>query len=322
MFQALLASGMIKTVLKFLFIGTGIYIVYRYFANNANEKRYIKDDKDFASNPAKGQAAALRAAMNPSGEAKLFDMDGQNKTAIMNIATEITDLQAVIDAYTDRFKGSLMHDLEIEIGAEEQQRFIALAGGAAKVPNTNYDSIKTGVPAFNMVRTTKPANARSTPKKPGIFDHGNILKEFDPYNIIGSTTGKTQYDAANDIIFVEVKVANKKKQMVTFWVAKSQVEFISPSEYPKRKAAGEHFTLQQFDGLGCTPSPELATKGQAIIYNENFEPVNKTPKNSRLGVPAMFLKLNDRLFIRFLSVDGVRCWVDTKDVFVFLPTTK
>jgi hypothetical protein len=295
--------------------------VYRYFANNANEKRYIKDDVDFATNLAKGQAAALRAAMNPSGEAKLFDMDGQNKPAIMRIATEIKDLQKVIDAYTDRFKGSLMHDLEIEIGAEEQQRFIALAGGAATVANTSYESIKTGVPAFNMVRTTKPANARSTPKKPGIFDHGNILKEFEANNIIGDSTGKTQYDAVNDIIFIEVKVANKRKQLVTFWVAKSQVELVNSAEYRRRKAAGEKFTLQQFDGLGCTPSPELATKAQAIIYNESFKPIDKAPANARLGVPVMVLKLKDRVLIRFLSVDGVRCWVDTKDVFAFLPTT-
>lgn len=281
----------------------------------------MKDDKDLATDISKGQALALRAAMNPSGSASLFDVDGTNKTAIMNIATEIKDLQAVIDAYNARFGGSLMHHLEIEIGAEEQQRFIALAGGAAKVANTNYESIKTGVSSFNLVRTIKPANARSTPKKPGYFDHGNILKTFDPYYVIGNSTGKTQYDAANDIIFIEVKVANKRKQQVTFWVAKSQVELISPTDYPKRKAAGEKFTLQQLDGIGATPSPELATKRPTIIYGEDFEPTDKIRERARLGIPTMFLRFNNRVLVRFLSVDGHRCWVDTKDVFVFLPKT-
>jgi hypothetical protein len=320
MLQAILASGLIK-VIKLIAVGIGIIIVFRYFKNRNNEKKYVKDDKDAADNPAKGQAISLRAAMNPSGSASLFDVDGTNKTAIMNIATEIKDLQAVIDAYNERFSGSLLHHLEIEIGAEELQRFIALAGGAAKVANTNYESIKTGVATYNLVRTIKPTNARSTPVKPGYFDHGNILKLFDANNVIGQSTGKTQYDAKNDIIFIEVKVANKRKQLVTFWVAKSQVELISPEDYTKRKASGEKFTLQQFDGLGAVPTPELATRRATVIYDENFEPTDKVRDRARLGPPTMFLRFGNKLLVRFRTVDGARCWVDTKDVFLFLPTS-
>lgn len=318
MIQALLASAIFRSVLKWLAIGTGIYIVFRYFGKKADEKRYEKDDKDLALNLAKGQAVALRAAMNPSGSATLFDVDGQNKTAIMNIATEIKDLQAVIDAYNARFKGSLIHHLEIEIGAEEMQRFLALAGGQSTVANTNYDSIKSGV-SKSMVRTIKPANARSSAKKTGYFEKSNVLKTFDAYNLIGISTGKTQYDAANDIIFLEAQAKNKRGQIVSFWVAKSQVELIDSQAYQKRKALKELFTHQLLDGLGAIPQMELATSRAAIVYNENFEPVDKVRDRARLGIPSMFLKMPDRVLVRFTTIDGVRRWIDTRYVFLFQP---
>jgi hypothetical protein len=321
MFEALIASRMLGKVLKFLLIATGIYIVYRYFANNRTQKHYEKDDKDAATNLAKGQAITLRIAMNPSGTPALFDVDGTNKTSIMTTAREIKDLQAVIDAYNERFQGSLLHHLELELGADDFQRFLALAGGASN-STVDYASLKNGVPANNLIRTTKQANARSTPKKPGFFDHGNILKTFDANNVIGDSTGKTDYDADNDIIFVEVKMQNKRKQLVNFWVAKSQVEFITPDQYNKRRAGGEKFTLQQLDGIGARPVPEIATHhAGTIIYGENFEPVDKVRDRARLGVPKMILNLGDRVLVRFLTVDGACRWVDTKDVFLFLPKT-
>lgn len=318
MFKSLIATNFMGAALRLLAIGTGIYIVFRYLGKKEEEKRYLKDDKDLATNLAKGQAVALRAAMNPSGSAALFDVDGQNKTAIMNIATEIKDLQAVTDAYNSRFKGSLIHHLEIEIGAEEMQRFLALAGGASTVANTNYESIKSGVQRA-FVRTTKETNARSTPKKTGLFDHSNILKTFNANNIVGSSTGKTQYDAANDIIFLEVQMKNKRKQLITFWVAKSQVELISNEDFNKRKAQNEKFTLQLLDGLGAVPSPELATARPAVVYNENFEPVDKVRERARLGKPSFFLKMPDRLLVRFTTVNGLRRWIDSRYVFLFTP---
>jgi hypothetical protein len=323
MLQAIIASSLLK-VLKFLAIATGIYIVYRYFANKKDEKTYMKDDEDTSNILAKGQAIALRAAMNPSGSLQLFDVDGTNKTAIMNIAREIKDLPAVVSSYNGRFGGSLLHHLEIELGAEDNQRFLALAGGsaAAVIPGANYDTLKTGVTPYNLVRTTKQANARSTPKKPGYFAHGNILKTFDANNIIGQSTGKTEYDAENDIIFIEAQMANKKKQLVKFWVAKSQIELIPPSEYTRRKATGEKFTLQQLDGIGSQPVPEIATRhAGTIIYGEDFQPTDKVRERARLGIPNMFLKVGDRVLVRFLTVDGFRRWVDTKDVLLFLPKT-
>jgi hypothetical protein len=280
----------------------------------------MKDDKDAAASLEKGQAVSLRIAMNPSGNTSLFDMDGTNKTAIMNIGREIKNLQGVIDAYNERFKGSLLHHLELELGAEDYQRFLALAGGATN-STTNYQSLKTGV-TRGIVRTLKPTNARSTPKKPGFFDHGNILKTFDAYNLIGHSSGKTEYDAENDIIFIEMSAANKQKQLVKFWVAKSQVEILTADELSRRRSTGEKFTLQQMDGFGKQSVPELATRHAAtIIYGEDFTPVDKVRERARLGVPNMFLTVGKRVFVRFLTVDGYRRWVETKDVLLYLPKT-
>lgn len=316
----LLATGGLLKVIKYVAIITGIVIVFRYFAHRNKENKYMKDDKTAANSLETGQAISLRIAMNPSGSAALFDVDGTNTTAIMNIAKEIKNLQGVIDAYNSRFSGSLLHHLEIELGAEKFQTFLALAGGASN-SSTDYKSVKDGVPAYRLVRTTKQANARSTAKKTGLWDHSNILKTFDPYNVVGSSTGKTGYDVENDIIFVEVKSRNKKKQDVTFWVAKSQVEFIAPADFDRRKASGEKFTLQQLEGLGCLPMPELATKNVAIIYGEDFAPVDKVRERALLGVPDMFLRAGEKMLVRFLTIDGCRRWVDVKDVFLYSPKT-
>ncbi len=319
MFQALIASGVLKQLLKWIVLGTGVYIVYKYLANKKEEHDYMRDDKDAAASAETGQAVAIRIAMNPSGNTSLFDMDGTNKTAILSIAREIKNLQGVIDAYNQRFKGSMLHHLELELGPEDYQKFLALAGGANN-STVNYQVVKDGVKANNFVRTTKAANARSSPKKPGFFDRDNVLKTFDPLNIIGSTTGKTDYDSENDIIFVEVRMVNKKSQQVKFWVAKSQIEMFTSEEYRRRKNGGEHFTLQQLDGLGVMPKPELGTlRAGTIIYGEDFKPVDKVRDRARLGVPNMFAKVGDIMLVRFTTADNYRRWVNVKDVCLFLP---
>lgn len=319
MMQALIASGILKTVLKWVLVGTGIYIVYKYVANKKEEHDYMKDDKDAAASMETGQAVSIRIAMNPSGNTSLFDVDGTNKTALMNIAREIKNLQGVIDAYNKRFSGSMLHHLELELGAEDYQRFLALAGGANN-STVNYQVVKDGVKANAFVRTTKQANARSAAKKPGFFEKDNVLKLFDAWNIIGSTTGKTDYDAENDIIFIEVRMTNKRNQQVKFWVAKSQVEIIATEEIKRRRTAGEKFTIQQLDGLGAIPKMQLATlRAGTVIYGEDFKPVDKCRDRASLGVPSMFAKIGDTMLVRFTTVDNCRRWVKVNDVCLYQP---
>ncbi len=321
MLQALIASGVLKQLLKWVAIGTGIYVVYKYLANKKEEHDYMKNDKDAAASLETGQAVSLRIAMNPSGNTSLFDVDGTNRTAILNIAREIKNLQGVIDAYNKRFSGSLLHHLELELGAEDYQKFLALSGGASN-STVDYQSVKNGVKANCFVRTSKQANARSSPKKPGFFEKDNVLKLFQPLSIIGSTTGKTDYDTDNDIIFVEVRMTNKRNMQVKFWVAKSQIEIIANEEIKRRRLAGEKFVVEQLDGLGSLPKPELATlRAGTIIYGEDFKPVDKVRDRMSLGVPNMFAKIGDITLVRFITADDCRRWVNVKDVFMFLPKT-
>lgn len=321
MFQALLASKLLGNVLKWLAIGTGVFLVIRYFSRKQDERNANKSDTKAPTDPAVGQAQLLRIAMNPSGTRSLFDVDGTNKTAILNVAREIKNPQAVIDAYKERYGGdSLLHHLEVELGPEDYAKFLALSGLATN-STTNYNVLKDGIAPKQVIRTTKETNARSSPKKTGVFDHTNVLALIPANYIIGFTTGKTEYDSDNDIIFLEVINYNLRKQQIKFWVAKSQVETFTQAEYEKRKKNGENFKYRSLDGLGSLPSPEVGTRRVTTLYNDEFKPVCRLRDRVRLGVPVMLLKNGPYWLIRFKDPEGVPRWVNAADVFLFQPTT-
>lgn len=319
MLQALLAANKIGSILKWVVIGVVVYAVYRRFSNRAKENQYIKNDKDAGSSLAKTQADLLRAAMNPSGSAELFDVDGTKTTAIMDIAREIKDYQAVVDAYNERYKGSLPHHLERELSAEDLKRFLALAGAQTN-STVNYSVIKTGVGVKNVVWTLKECNIRSGPRKTGMFEHSNVLYTVQPHFIIGVTTGKTDYDSANDIIFVEMEWKDSKSIMHKYWAAKSQIELIPPADYVKRvKENKENLPFFHLSGVTPLAPEELVTKHAATLYDENLQPCDRVSGMVRLGPPKTFLRLGDRYLIRFTTVDGDRLWIDATDAAVYQP---
>lgn len=319
-----------NTVIKLGLIGGGLFLLWRWFNNGADERRASRSDKDITTNPGVGQAQLLRIAMNPSGTALLFDTDGTNKDAILKLATQIKDLDKVVEAYKERYKGSLLKHLEVELGTSDYARFLALAGGGNST-GYNYEVVKQGVTSGQWVRATKAAYIRSSPKKDnGIYTTEDLLlKAFNPLNIldkskrigniltqakkgemVGWTTGKTGYDEAHDIIFIEAQSLDKKKQRVSFWVAKSQVEFISQDEVKKRKDKGEKFKLTELAGL---PVIQLYTRKAADLLDESFKRVKSIAAGVYLGTPTLELYLLGNRFIQFADQHGNIYWTLSSD---------
>lgn len=318
-----------NTVVKLGLIGGGLFLLWRWFNNRGDENRASRSDKDITTNPGVGQAQLLRIAMNPSGSALLFDTDGTNKDAILKLATQIKDLDAVVEAYKARYKGSLLKHLEVELGTSDYARFLALAGGGNNT-GYNYEVVKQGVEKGQWMRATKTAYIRSSPKKDNgifttedlllkalnplnVFDKskriGNILTQAKQGEMVGWTTGKTGYDEIHDIIFLEGQTLNKKKQRVSFWVAKSQVEFISKEEVQKRKDKGEKFKLTELAGL---PLIRLYAKAATEVLNESFEKVKTASPGTYLGTPTLELFLMGSRFIQFVNDQGVVYWTLTE----------
>ncbi|TND08262.1 MAG: Uncharacterized protein FD123_2404 [Bacteroidetes bacterium] len=319
-------SAITGTLVKLGLIGGGVFLLWRWFKKNQDERRASRSDKDITTNPGVGQAQLLRIAMNPSGVALLFDNDGTNKDAIFKVASQIKDLDAVVEAYKDRYSGSLLKHLEVELGPADYARFLALSGGGNSTGN-NYEVIKQGVKPMQWMRATKPAFVRSAPKKEnGLFStegflinslnpltffdkykqKGNIITQAQPQEVVGWTTGKTSYDEKNDIIFLEGLTLNKKRQRVSFWIAKSQVEFITPEDLKARRSRGEKFRMTELKGLP-SPTTIYAIK-QTDILDESFCKVATVSPGTVLGQPLIILHLVNEKFIQFQNQQGLIRW--------------
>jgi hypothetical protein len=317
MFQAAIIAQLIK--LGIVVIG-GV-VLLRFIKKKSDDARFKKSDAKVKDEMAVSQAIAIRAALNPAKFGFLRELDGAEVGQIMNIARQIKDLTAVAAAYAERYAGSSVHDdLQHSLGAEKYQAFIALAGGANNT-TVNYNQVKTGIERGLFVRTMLETNARSTPKKKGYFEKSNILKTFPKFKLIGITTGKTEYDGDNDIIFIQVHFVTRKKETVQFWVARSQVEIFTKAEKDNRKNGGENFSVDYISGIP-KQTPQLITKHNCTVYDEQLLPITQLSANVLLGTPLHVASTNNGTFVLFADAEGEKCWCRAEDVNLWKPDNK
>lgn len=288
-------------------------------------KKLIKDaakdnaDKNLDTDPAAGQARSLNAAMNPSGVSWMRTFDGTNNDAIYSIAEQVDKLDKVEDYYKAQTQGRILFDdLTSEIGADGLQKFLGLATkgqtGAKK-----FSKVRTDIPTNKIVFTTAEANIRKTAKLESKFlPFNNIVRLVAKGRTLGVSTGKFAYDEKNDVTFVEFYNFSAKsgfKTKVYFYVAKSQVEFISVEEKKKREKGGN--TTEVFQGLnGITDNmrTQAVSIRPTMIFDENFKELLIAPYNIIVGFPIMTLTTQNGDYIKFQTVEGNIRWVKAKDV--------
>ncbi len=279
--------------------------------NNADEK--------LDTDPAAGQARGLNAAMNPSGNNWMRSFDGTSTDAIYEIAAQITKLDDVRSFYKLQHEGKrdLNDDLESEIGAEGFQKFLALAT-KGKTGNPKFAKERKDIPANKWVITIKDANIRTTPKNINkYYPTNNIVKLVKAGKAIGVATGKFGYDEANDTTFIEFytlgsKVAGKH----FFYVAKSQIEYLSNEEKIKREKSGKipFEVLAGLNGVSDHPQTQAITIRSTIIYSEKFQPIAIAQKNIIVGFPIAFLNGKNNNYVKIQTVEGKIRWVVRGDV--------
>lgn len=279
---------------------------------NARKK---KVESEMDTNPAAGQAASLNQAMNPWGFKLAWYFDGTDKDAIFRIASQITNLDDVATAYKGITGDSVYDDLESSLSPDEYQKFLSITT-KNKVGSWYFAPKSDKVPFNHWVITTADANVRNSPK---YYTKMDFLK-FKLSNVVllaprgmklGASTGKYTYDEKNKILFVEFWTFTTKGQKKTFFVAKSQIEFVSQAELAKREKQGK-IPLQIIEGLEGAenePQQEVISTETTIVYDENFNQIGLTAKDITMGFPIMTLNTGKGNYIKFQTIQGAKRWI-------------
>ena len=104
-----------QKILRGLMIAGGLYLGYRVTSKAIKNMRSRNTSVLADQSPEVRQAMGLRSAMNPSGVSWLMWSDGTNEDAIAQIASQITNLDAVATAYRNLYGKELIQDLQGEL---------------------------------------------------------------------------------------------------------------------------------------------------------------------------------------------------------------
>ena len=296
---------------KDFLLKTGAGVVL-YFLGKKVFKNLKKDstESQVEDKPEVGQAQGLRQAMNPSGNSWMKNFDGTDTKAVFSIATEITNIEGVRNAYKNLYTTSLYEDLQSELSAEEYQKFLSLAT-KGKAGEKKFAPNRKDIIANVWLLTTATANVRKTPEKQSRFNPlNNVVKKVNSGKLIGITTGKFVYDEPNDVVFIEFWTFTSKREKKTYYVAKSQVELVSAKEKIVREKTAK-IPFEQLEGINTedSPSEEVISTAETEIYSENFIRVGTTPKGVIVGFPLLTLDTGKGKYIKLKTVQGLIRWI-------------
>lgn len=287
-----------------------------FYLNKLNEDRK-KDNAEtnIANTPAAAQAATIKTLLRPGGYMWMRHIFGLKIDEIMRVAEQITDLNAVKTEYENLLideKASFHDDLQSSLGPELYQKFLSL-GTKGKTGSWYYKKeSKQDVPANMWVVTKASANIRKTPVlQHRVLINDNIVKTVAKGRIVGSSTGKFAYDEVNKVLFIEFWTLSKKdKKRLTYFVAKSQIEFYGKVELAARQKKEGNLPFELLEGIeGIDQQQEVVTTSSAPIFNEKFEQVGIAPKNTTIGFPIMTLNTGKGKHIQIKTVQGLVRWI-------------
>jgi hypothetical protein len=298
-----------KTILKI--IGGIILFVVGKKAIEAINKNSSEGAMD--TDPAAGQAASIKQALNPSGFRWLRHIDGTDKEAILALAPQITDLDAVTTHFKHISDGDDMYEmLQGALSPEDYQKFLSLIT-KGKTGSWYYaPKSEKNVPANYWVISTAPVNIRSSPKNVHylrIWDSNIVRKAVPKGKILGVTTGNFKYDEAGKVLFIEI-FTHTKHGRDTYYVAKSQVEIISSAEKKKREQQGIKYPLELLDGISDNNSKKLIiANSNCPVYDEQFIQRGTASKRTILGFLIMELNTGRGKFIQIRTIQGLLRWI-------------
>jgi len=304
---------------KDLLIKAGIAFAILWFGKSyfENLKKSTTESR-VENDPSVGQAQGLRLAMNPSGNEWMRKFDGTTTESIFSIAREITDIEAVRKAYKNLYNSSLYEDLQGELSASDYQKFLSLAT-KGKAGSQNYAPKRSDINPNLWVITTAEANVRRTAvKESKYFPGNNIVKLAAKGKIIGISTGKFVYDESNDVVFIEFWTFNKKREKVTYFVAKSQIELVDNKTKLERDKQSK-VPIEILEGVANEneeQQQEVISTSEAEVYTEDFKLVGKAPKGVIMGFPLMTLDTGKGKYIKIKTIQGLIRWIKAEKAVI------
>lgn len=319
-------------------IGLGGYALYKLGKGIIANIKKNQTQSNVGENLETQQATVLRTAMNPSGISWMKSFDTTDSDTILATATQIKDLNSVVKSYKNLYQNDLLTDLQSELSTEDYKKFLSIVQGNSQAKGTTATAYAK---PQELIVAIKDVTIRKTPDA---SYHGawyesesgnNIVVVAKAGSFIGYATGKQQYDAKNDVKFIEVgyqfvktglpQSSQKYAGVVyRYWVSASTnyvTKFSSAKDmlasYPNlanevkyKKAIG---TLGELSGLF---PKAVITKQSTMLRDSNMKPSLRVEAKTLLGNYLMSLNTGNSTFIKFKTIDNTERWVEAKDVII------
>lgn len=312
-----------KRLLQAAVIAGGAYLAF-LMGKSLYERFLLQNTMNLADNsPEVRQAISLRTAMNPIGIEWLKWMDGTNNTIIDLVATEIIDLDKVLAAYRRMYQSELLIDLQGELSATEFRKFLeTVAKNRQKSENSNQSSPAYTMP-LNLIVAKQAVYVRTTPNASNhgawyeMVSENNIAKTAYQGEFLGYATGKQQFDAKNNVKFIEVAYRNAATlENKTLWVSSSssyidQFSSIASMEakYPSTKGVTAVLQPVYSPASLSFPGQRAFSKCPTELYDKGFQVVGKIERNKKVGKPIMRLKGRGMDYTLIKTTTGNEFWI-------------
>lgn len=319
-----------------LVVGLGSYGLYRLGKHLYQNHKQSQTQAKAGESVETQQATNLKNAMNPSGVSWLKSVDGTNAGLILSTAAQITDISKVITAYKHLYQADLLTELQSELTTDDYNSFLQIVRGNSQAKGTTataYAKPQQLIVAIKDVFIRKTPDASYHGAWYESSSANNIVVQAKQGSFIGFATGKQQYDAKNDVKFIEVgyqfvktgmpKNSEKYAGMVyRYWVSSSS-NFVTKfntakemlAQYPSLANEVKYkVPIGTLAGLsGLFPKPIITTK-TTVLRDSNLTPTITVQAHTLLGNFVMSLDTGKGTLIKFRTIDNTERWVNANDV--------
>tara|TARA_R110001592_G_scaffold43005_1_gene139508 strand:- start:30900 stop:31940 length:1041 start_codon:yes stop_codon:yes gene_type:complete len=331
-----------QKILRGLMIAGGLYLGYRVTRKAIKNMRSRNTSVLADQSPEVRQAMGLRSAMNPSGVSWLMWSDGTNEDAIAQIASQITNLDAVATAYRNLYGKELIQDLQGELSTDKFNAFLqTISNNRINNSSGSSSSSRSSSGAYTapqrMIVAKRSVFVRTSPDASyhgawyEVGENKNIYKTASPGEFIGYATGKQHFDSKNNVKFIEVafrvgavapgSLASKVGQSMLLWISASSnyiAQFTSESAlaqaYPN--ARNQLSYMLPIPGLGwlSAPGSRVITNEAAMVLGEKFQPIASVLEDVLLGYPVMSLDGNAMNYTLVRTLEGNDRWINSNQI--------
>jgi len=235
------------TIIKIVTVGAVLGGVVYFGSKWWKNYKKTQSEKEVGGDVSKQQALLVKNSLNPSGFEILKSADGTDTKALLDLASNIKDIDKVSTAYKEMYATSMYDDLKAELNPDDYQKFLNIIN-----VNNNVSISVTDVPkeGLYIIAKTQEVNIRTSPEKIDktayVFGSSNILSTQKYGEWLGYTTGQDVADVNNDVIFTGIKVRLKNGTEKNAFVSKGNCYILTTAEVSKQFPAVKRVVFNNF----------------------------------------------------------------------------